>query len=69
MQMTPVESSNIVAVGYDAPTQELQVQFKNGLTYSYRGVPPSEYQSLIGAHSVGSYFMANIRPHYTGEQI
>lgn len=66
MQMIPVESSNISAIGYDPATQELQVEFKNGTTYSYSGVPQSQYDALLSAQSVGRYFMANIRAAYPG---
>ena len=66
MQMTSVDSSNISAIGYDPATQELQVEFKNGTTYSYQGVTEGQYQELLNAPSVGRYFMANIRGTYPG---
>lgn len=61
MDMTPVSSSNIAAIGYDADTKTLAVQFNNGRLYRYTGVPNGEYQNLLNASSVGSYFAANIK--------
>lgn len=61
MEMTPVDSSNIAAVGYDEDTHMLQVQFNNGRTYRYAGVPNGEYQNLLNATSVGNYFATNIK--------
>ncbi len=60
-EMTPVSSSNIAAVGYDEDTKMLTVQFNNGRTYRYAGVPNGEYQNLLNATSVGNYFATNIK--------
>ena len=61
LEMTPVVSSNIASVGYDPDTQVLHIAFNNGRTYRYAGVPSGEYDNLLNAASVGSYFAANIR--------
>jgi hypothetical protein len=61
MEMVPVASSNIAAVGYDESTKMLQVQFNNGRMYRYVGVPNGEFQNLLNASSVGSYFARNIK--------
>ncbi len=60
-QMTPVSSSNISSVGYDADTQTLVVTFNSGRTYRYGGVPESEYTNMLNANSVGSYFANSIK--------
>lgn len=60
-EMTPVQSSNLAAVGYDAATQELTIEFQSGQTYIYEGVDPGTYQALIYAPSLGSFFYRNIR--------
>ena len=44
--MQPVSSSNIAAVGYDAENQTVYVQFLNGSTYAYKGVPEHEFENL-----------------------
>lgn len=51
----------ILAVGYDDEKQQMSVQFTNGRTYTYGGVPQSEYDALLSAHSVGKYFAQNIK--------
>lgn len=66
--MTPVKSSNIAAVGYDDATNTLRIRFSNGSEWDYVSVPKSIYESLLHAKSVGSYFAANIRGHYTGRR-
>jgi hypothetical protein len=61
---TPVDSSNLVSVGYDANSETLEVEFKSGHVYQYFGVSAAEHQALCGADSVGEYFAANIRNAY-----
>ncbi len=64
IQMQPVESSNILEVGYDQDGEVLYITFKSGDTYTYDIVPFDVYQSLMDAESIGSYFHKNIRTNY-----
>ena len=61
MNLIPVSSSNLRAVGYDAETRKLQVAFNNGGLYEYSGVPASVHAGLMAASSHGSYFDAHIK--------
>jgi hypothetical protein len=56
MEMIPVQSSNLSAVGYDGNNQILRISFNNGSLYEYTGVPESIYTGLLAASSKGSYF-------------
>ena len=60
LTLTPVQSSNLLAVGYDPSRQLLEVAFRNGSVYQYFGVPESEYCGLMAAPSKGQYFNAHI---------
>ncbi len=64
-----VNSSNIASVGYDAKNQTVYVQFLNGSTYAYKGVPEHEFDNLRTASSVGSYFNRNYKDVYPFERI
>lgn len=68
-EMQQVSSSNIAAVGYDAENQVVHVQFLNGSTYAYKGVPEYEFESLRHASSVGSYLNRNYKNVYPYERI
>lgn len=59
-----VESSQIQAIGYDAATQTLAIQFKSGkqAVYHYANVDAELYQAFSMAESVGSFFYKNIKP-------
>mgnify|MGYP003613497302 CR=1 FL=1 len=40
------------------------IEFKNGKHYLYFEVPKDEFDSLVNAESVGSYFETEIKPEY-----
>jgi hypothetical protein len=69
MTLTPVQSSSINAIGYDADTRALHVEFSSGQTYHYPDVDPEAHQALVNAPSVGSHFAKHIRPHYQGRKV
>jgi hypothetical protein len=68
MRMTPVSSSNLVAVGYDEQSQTLRIQFHNG-TYDYLNVPSSVHRGLMNAPSHGEYHAAYIKNSYNFRRV
>jgi KTSC domain len=68
MKMQYVNSSNLVAVGYDSFTQTLRIQFHSG-TYDYYNVPISVYQGLMNATSKGKYHHQYIKNKYPYHKI
>lgn len=61
MQMKPIKSSNIKAVGYEPTTNRLRVQFGNGQEYDYTDVSIEKYNALMAADSQGRYFHQYIK--------
>ena len=61
MEMRPVDSSNIKAVGYDPSTRVMRVEFHHGGSYEHRDVGPAEHEALISASSVGSHYHRHFR--------
>lgn len=61
MDMVPVTSSNIEAIGYDAPAKELHVHFKGGGKYKYLDVSPAKHAAFMKTASHGKHFAAKIR--------
>lgn len=59
MQMQPVTSSNVVAIGYENGT--MHVQFKSG-TYRYDNVSEEFYNRLMAAESKGRFLNNSILP-------
>ena len=64
MQRTAVDSSTMVAVGYEPGSEILEIEFVNGALYQYFDVPPGVHDELVGAASAGGYFNSAIRGNY-----
>jgi hypothetical protein len=64
MDRAQVASSNIQSIGYDTEAQILEIEFNNGGTYQYSGVPEYEHEGIMNANSHGKYFHANIKNRY-----
>lgn len=64
MDLIPVQSTNLAAVGYDPTTQTLRVQFVSGKTGDYQGVPPDTFAALMAAQSKGRAFVELVRPYH-----
>lgn len=68
MNMQPVTSSNINAIGYDEQSRKLRVQFKSGL-YEYDDVEPGVVKNLMESDSVGKFVSANIAKQYKYKRV
>ncbi len=61
---TLVESSNIVAIGYEEDEKQLHVQFNSGAEYVYDDVPAEVYQAFLDADSKGRYLNEYVKGVY-----
>lgn len=61
VEMKPVSSSMVSAVGYDKPTGTLHVRYRNGKTYTHAGVPPAKHEALLKASSIGNFLNTQIK--------
>jgi hypothetical protein len=48
-QLIAIQSDNVRAAGYDASSMIMTVQFNNGYTYAYYGIPLELWDSFIAA--------------------
>jgi hypothetical protein len=64
MQMIPVSSTAIAAVGYDEQTRRMKITFQQGHTYDFCGVPRHIFEGLLGAVSKGSFYNDHIKDRY-----
>ena len=69
MQRTPVSSSNIRSIGYDAPTSILEVEFDSGDVYQYFNVPEHVYRNFLVASSHGQFLNDYIRYSYRYQRV
>lgn len=63
MQKYKLKAVNIKSIGYESNT--LFIEFINGATFSYYGVPYSEFTNFLNASSPDSYFKNNIKNSYS----
>jgi hypothetical protein len=64
MRRNAVKSSVIASLGYDRETNVLEVEFHTGRVYQYFLIPPTVYEALKRAESIGAYFNRHIRDRY-----
>jgi len=69
MELTPVESSHIAAIGYDPVERRLRIVFKTSGAYDYDDVPPEAHHALMKAESIGKHFCAHIKPHFSASKL
>jgi hypothetical protein len=69
MDRETVSSTNLAAVGYDATTQTLEVEFHGGRVYQYYGVPQQMYEELMQAPSAGKFFNVYVKERYPYSRI
>lgn len=61
MIRAPVASSNIVSIGYDSPSETLEIEFHNNSLYQFYNIPEVLYDGLMNASSKGRFFSTYIR--------
>ncbi|MBR8403937.1 KTSC domain-containing protein [Burkholderia cenocepacia] len=64
MEMIPVRSSAIRAVGYDQSSMRMRILFTQGHSYDFCRVPDDVYRGLMSAPSMGSYYNNVIKDRY-----
>ena len=70
MERIRIKSSDLRSVGYDEPTQILEIEFRQGGIYQYFGVPKKIYDGLIkSVPSYGQFHTRYIKNRYRREKI
>lgn len=64
-----IPSKGINFFGSNPQTGSLFIQFKNGGTYIYSGVPQEVKSGLFNADSIGRYVTTNIVGKYASEKL
>ena len=63
IDLTPVKSSQVKAIGHDPATNTLAVQFMHGAghLYCYPNVTADMHKAFAGAESIGAHFGKHIK--------
>ncbi len=67
--VTNVASSNVYAYSYFPEEKVLEVTFNSGSIYIYIDVPPSIFDALQDAPSVGRFLHTSVKPFYSYAQV
>lgn len=68
MEMKPVHSGKLRAIGYDARLRLLRVQFDDGATLEYVGVGAEIWRRLSSASSPWSVYRDNVEEEFTARR-
>ncbi len=55
-------SGDIVSIGYDHPSETLDIEYAGGSVYRYLMVPQFTYRALLSAPSAADFVEAHIKP-------
>jgi hypothetical protein len=66
MNRRPVQSSNVASLGWEDDVME--VEYRSGHLYAFKGVSEGEYQAALGASSVGK-FIAGLQGKYDVQRL
>ncbi|WAL59626.1 KTSC domain-containing protein [Thermocoleostomius sinensis] len=69
MQLQPVNSDQIYAIGYDAAIERLVVVFQNHRIYQFFDVPATVYHELLRAGSKDQYIQTSVVGQYPYAQL
>ena len=61
MNVTPVESTTLAAIGYDENRALLRLEFRSRAVYDYFGVSAAVHEALLRAPSIGVCFNEVVR--------
>jgi hypothetical protein len=67
--MKKVSAGKLRAIGYDAASRTLQVEYDTGSIVQFGGVPQETYRRLSSSGSMWSYFRDNIEEEYASKRV
>lgn len=69
MEMKPINSGKLRAIGYDARARILQVKFDTGDTLQYSGVGEDLWRRLSSSGAAWSFYRDNIEEEFTAKKV
>ncbi|MBV4358957.1 KTSC domain-containing protein [Pinibacter aurantiacus] len=68
IKRSPVKSSAISSIGYNAEKKVLEIEYFSGDVYDYFDVPEHIFNELMQAESKGTFANKMIKDHYEFEK-
>lgn len=64
MQRFPINTAQVVSIGYDEDTEVLEIEFTGSKIYQYDKVPESVFEELMTSKTVETVIQQNVNPRY-----
>jgi len=69
MEMKPIHSGKLRAIGYEAGSRRLRIQFDDGTLMEYSGIGQEIWRRLSSAASPWSAYRDNIEEEFQGVRV
>ncbi len=69
MEMKPINSGKLRAIGYDARARILQVKLDTGVTLQHSGVGEDLWRRLSSSGAAWSFYRDNIEEEFTAKKV
>ncbi len=69
MEMKPINSGKLRAIGYDARKRILQVKLDTGVTLQHSGVGEDLWRRLSSSGAAWSFYRDNIEEEFTAKKV
>ncbi len=69
MTRKPLSSGKLKSAGYDESSRVMEIEFKNGDVFEYKGVSRELYRQLMVSPSPSSFFEDKIDEQFTARRI
>ena len=69
IDLYPVQSSNLQALGYNESKEIAAVQFKSGDVFHYAGVSHALMEEWLQSESFGRFYATRIRGKFSGQKM
>ena len=69
MEMKPINSGKLRAIGYDGRARLLQVQLDDGSILQYSGIGEEVWRRLSSSGAAWSYYRDNIEEEFTAQRV
>jgi hypothetical protein len=69
MQRKRVNSSRLRSIGYDEPSQTLEIEMSNGQVWQYWRVSPEVHRRFMAAPNPTSFFDDKIAEEYSSKRV
>lgn len=68
IKRTPVKSSQIISIGYDAESRVMDIEFKKSV-YRYQRVPRELFEMFMAAESKGRFLHQHVKGSFAYEKL